>query len=116
MKIYIDYEFITWNKYILKERTNKFLAYKVKKEEEKVIKYFTIGKKYNGEYPIKITFKRYFKDKRQDLDGTNLKIIIDGLVKSGVIKNDNLNCIQEIIILPIFDKEKKGIEIEIEKI
>ena len=116
MKIYIDYEFITWNKYIEKERSNKYCANNIKKREEDVIRYSTLGMKYNGKYPVKITFRRYFKDKRQDLDGTNLKIIIDGLVRCGVIKNDNLNCINSILLEPIFDKEKQGIEIEIEEI
>ena len=116
MKIYINHEFITWNKYIEKERSNKYWANNIKKKEEDVIRYSTLGMKYQGKYPVKITFRKYFKDKRQDLDGTNLKIIIDGLVRCGVIKNDNLNNIQKLVLEPIFDKEKQGIEIEIEEI
>lgn len=116
MKIYINYEFTTWNEYIKKERSNKYWANNVKKKEEDVIRYSTLGMKYEGKYPVKITFRKYFKDKRQDLDGTNTKILLDGLVRCGVIKNDNLNCINCIVLEPIFDKEKKGIEIEIEEI
>ena len=116
MKIYIDYEFMTWNKYIEKERSNKYWANNIKKREEDVIRYHTLGMKYEGKYPIKITFIKYFKDKRHDLDGTNTKILLDGLVRSGVIKNDNLNCINRIVLEPIFDKEEQGVEIEIEEI
>ena len=115
MEIYIDYEFDNWNKYIEKERANKFWAAKTKKREEDVIKYFTLGKKWDEGYPVKITFIKYFSNKQNDLDNIRLKVILDGLVKAKVIKNDNLNCIQEIIIKPVFNKKKEGILIKIEK-
>lgn len=38
--------------------------------------------------------------------------MIDGLVAAGVIKNDNLTCINKIIIEPVFS-DKTGVEIEI---
>lgn len=115
MKIYINYEFDDWNTYIEKERSNKYWANQRKKEEEKIVKLSTIGKKYNGKYPVKMTFIKYFKDKRKDIDGVRVKSIIDGLVRCGVLKNDNLNCINSIQIIPKFDKIKEGIEIIIEE-
>lgn len=114
MRIYFDYEFPNWNKYIDRERSNKFAASSLKKKELEVVRYHTLGMKYEGDYPIKMTFIKYFKDKRQDLDNVRVKGLIDGLVKCGVIKNDNLNCITEIKIIPEFDKEKEGIEVVIE--
>lgn len=116
MKIHLDYEFDDWNTYIKKERSNKYWANNTKKNQENIIKMMTIGKKYEGNYPIEIIFNKYFKDKRRDLDGVNLKIIIDGLVRSKVIQNDNLNYIQKISIIPTFSKEKKGIDIFIREI
>ena len=116
MKIYINYEFMNWNDYINKERSNKFCASKIKKRDLDVVRYSTIGMQYKGKYPVKITFRKYFKDKRQDLDNVRIKGVLDGLVKCGVIKNDNLNVIQKLVLEPIFDKEKQGIEIEIEEI
>jgi Holliday junction resolvase RusA-like endonuclease len=116
MNIYIDYDFPNWNEYINKERTNKFAGARIKRQDLDVIRYSTIGMKYKGTYPIRITFKKYFGDKRQDLDNVRIKGIIDGLVKCGIIENDNLNNIQEIILKPIFDNSKEGIEIEIEAI
>ena len=114
MKISIDYKFDNWNEYINKERSNKFWASKIKKKELEVIRYYTIGMKYKGSYPIKLIIYKHFKDKRQDLDNVRIKGIIDGLVKCGVIKNDNLNCIQEIVYKAIIDG-KEHIEIEIEE-
>lgn len=116
MKIYIDYDFPNWNKYIEKERSNRFAGASLKKKDLDVIRYSTIGLKYLGTYPIKITFNKYFNDKRQDLDNVRVKGIIDGLVKCGIIVNDNLNNIQEIVLKPVFDNSKDGIEIIIEAI
>ena len=116
MRIYLDYEFDDWNTYIFKERSNKYWANESKKKEEYVIKMLTIGKEYKGKYPVKLKITKYFKDKKSDLDGINTKILIDGLVRAKVIKNDNLNCIQKIEINPKFDKTKKGIEVEIEEL
>ena len=50
-----------------------------------------------------------------DLDNTRLKGVIDGLVSAEVIKNDNLNCIQELHFYPIFDG-KDILEIEIKEL
>ena len=72
-------------------------------------------KKYDGKYPISISFKPHFKNKRRDLDNYRLKGLIDGLVTAKVIKNDNLNCIQKIELEPIFD-DKTGVEIEIKEL
>lgn len=114
MKLYFDYDFKNWNEYINIERKNMFYANKIKQQEKEYIRLMTIAKKYNGNYPIQITFKPHFKDHRQDLDNVRVKGLLDGLVASGTIKNDNLNCIQKITYIPIFDR-KKGIEIEIEE-
>lgn len=115
MKIYIPYEFDNWNQYILKERSNWQWASSLKKKENQVVKQFTQDLKYTGDYPVKVIVTKYFKDKRQDLDNVRIKGVLDGLVKNGVIKNDNLNCIQEIILKAEIDKEKVGLEIEIKE-
>jgi Holliday junction resolvase RusA-like endonuclease len=112
MKIFIDYSPPNWNEYINMERTNLYAANNLKQQEKQIVALFARGKKYEGSYPVEITFKPHFKDKRRDLDNTRLKGILDGLVSCGVIKNDNLNHIQKIIIEPVFST-KKGIEIEI---
>lgn len=114
MKIKIDYNFDNWNTYINKERSNKYWASSVKKKELDIVRYSTIGMKYKGEYPIKITIYKHFKDKRQDLDNTRIKGILDGLVKCGVIKNDNLSCINEITYKAIIDG-KEYIELDIKE-
>lgn len=113
MKLYIPYNFDNWNKYILKERTNKFIGSSLKKKENQIVAKYCNGEKYDSDYPVKVIVTKYFKDKRQDLDNVRIKGILDGLVKCGVLKNDNLNCIVEIVLKAKFDKNKIGIELEL---
>lgn len=104
-----------WNKYILLERSNMFASNNLKQKEKKIVRLATIGNKYEGNYPVKITFKPHFKDFRQDLDNFRYKGLLDGLVVSQVLENDNLRHVQKIVIEPVFDKEE-CVEIEIEEV
>ena len=111
MKIFIPYEFTTWNDYIRDERTSLYIANHVKQSEKQIIA-LTVKEKYKGGYPVTLLVKPHFKNKRRDLDNYRLKGLIDGLVCAGVIKNDNLTCIDRIILQPVFT-DSEGVEIEI---
>lgn len=111
MKIFIDYDFIDWNKYIRAERGSLYHANAIKQAEKNYIA-FTVKQKYRGKYPITLTVRPHFQNKRKDLDNFRLKGLIDGLVAAGVIINDNLNCINRIIIEPVY-KAEIGVEVEI---
>lgn len=114
MKLKIDYIPPNWNKYINLERGNKYGANQVKQHEKEIVRYFTIGKKYTGNYPIEVTLKPHYSGYRQDLDNFRYKGLLDGLVSAGVLKNDNLKHIQKITIEPVFDKAE-CVEIEIKE-
>ena len=111
MKIFIDYDFPNWNDYIKAERGSLYHANAIKQAEKNYIKY-TVKKRYTGKYPVTLTVRPYFKNKRKDLDNFRLKGLIDGLVAAGVIVNDNLKCIDCIKIAPIYT-DKTGVEVEI---
>lgn len=111
MKIFIDYDFIDWNTYIRIERGNLYHANTIKQDEKAYIKW-TVKQKYEGAYPVTLIIRPHFKDKRRDLDNFRMKGLIDGLVSAGVIKNDNLNCINR-IILEAVHSDKTGVEVEI---
>lgn len=113
MKLFIEYYFPTWNEYINNERVNKYQANKIKQAEKDAVKWL-VKEKYEGNYPVTLKIRPYFKTKRRDLDNFRMKGLIDGLVAAGVIKNDNLTCIDRIILEPIF-ADKVGVEIEIEE-
>lgn len=113
MKIFIDYDFINWNEYIKAERGNKYHANAIKQAEKNYILY-TVKQKYTGKYPVTLTVRPHFKNKRRDLDNFRLKGLIDGLVAAGVLVNDNLNCIDRILLEPIYSDEV-GVEVEIKE-
>lgn len=111
MRIFIDYDFPNWNEYIKAERGSIYHANAIKQAEKNYIKY-TVKQKYTGKYPVTLTVRPHFQNKRRDLDNFRLKGLIDGLVAAGVIVNDNLKCIDKIIIEPIYNEEV-GVEVEI---
>jgi Holliday junction resolvase RusA-like endonuclease len=111
MKIFIPYDFTSWNDYIREERSSLYKANHIKQSEKHIIA-LTVKDKYKGGYPVTLLVKPHFKNKRRDLDNYRLKGLIDGLVCAGVIKNDNLTCIDRIILEPVFT-DSEGVEIEI---
>ena len=100
--MYIDYNFKNWNEYINIERSNRYWASKIKKEESELMQIIAYQMKPIEKYPIKITFIKYYKHKNNDIDNIRVKGIIDGLVKAGILKNDNMNCIEERITISVF--------------
>lgn len=113
LKLFIPFEFTTWNDYINAERGNLYKANHIKQSEKTIVSYFC-KKKYKGSYPVTLIVRPHFKDKRRDLDNFRIKGILDGLVTHGVIKNDNLNCITKIVLEAVFSQEE-GVEIEIKE-
>ena len=113
MKIFIPYEFTTWNDYIREERGNLYKANHIKQSEKQIVS-LLVREKYKGNYPVTLTVRPHFKEKRRDLDNYRLKGLIDGLVCAGVIRNDNLKCIDKIILEAVFT-ESEGVEIIIEE-
>lgn len=114
--MYIDYNFKNWNEYINIERGNKYYANKIKQQEKQIIKILCRNMKKVEKYPIKIEFIKYFKNRNNDIDNIRIKGILDGLVNAGILKNDNMNCIEEITLKGKIDKQKNGIEIIIKEV
>lgn len=114
MKLKIDYDFANWNKIIDYSRTNYHKANNLKKKEMDVIRYYTIGKKPIENYPVEIKATWHFENKKRDLDNCSLKNILDSLVKIGILKNDNLNCIRRITYESVIDG-KYYVELDIEE-
>ena len=65
---------------------------------------------------VMVEIRYYFKDKRvRDRDNYVPKFILDGLVKAGIIEDDNDNDIYQNWKL-LYDKEKPRTEIEIKEV
>ena len=95
--ITIKGSFTSLNEYINAERGNRYAAAEIKKNEtERAYWHFKNLPKIN-QYPIKLEFTWFVKDKRKDPDNISFakKFILDGMVESGFIKNDGFNNISE---------------------
>ena len=114
MKVIIDYKFESLNNYINQCRTNYHIANKTKQKETMIsmIMFNRIPK--ITKFPIELTFYWHMKSKTADLDGRLPKNIIDGLVRSKRIPDDNVKYIQCIKHKYIEDK-KDYVEIELKE-
>jgi len=107
MKIELDYKFENLNDIINLSRGNKYRANNHKKQEMEFVKWATLRTPKITEYPIKIEAIWHVKNKCFDLDNKILKVVLDGLVNAGILKNDNFNCINEITYKAIVDGAEK---------
>lgn len=82
------------NKYINAERTNRFMAAKIKKQETELVAWECRRQKAPRLTKIKsLLFIWKTKDRRQDKDNISFskKFVLDGMVLAGVIPNDTYN-------------------------
>jgi len=105
MILTIKYKFESINSYINKCRTNYHIANKLKQKETELSALAFSKIPVIKKFPIKLTFYWHMKSKVADLDGRLPKNIIDGLVRSKRIPDDNVKYIQEIVHKYIEDKE-----------
>ena len=90
----IPHRFVSLNDYINAERTNRYMAAKIKKSETAIAKEaFSRLPSINKLYTVRFTW--FVKDKRRDLDNIAFakKYILDGAVDAGFIPGDNMKYI-----------------------
>lgn len=77
---------------------------KVKKQWEELVYYSCRGcKPIHG--PVKVKVDYYFPTKRRrDLDNYAPKFILDGMVKAGLIEEDNSNTLKELTVTINYEK------------
>ena len=117
MKITIPGELTDLNNYINAERSNRFKASKIKKTEtEKCI--WISKNKGNVDTKVKVIFTWYCKDQMKDPDNICFakKFILDGFVKSGLLKNDGWKQIEGFEDKFIIDKLNPRVVIELKEV
>lgn len=100
-------EFTDLNTYINKERTNRFLASSIKRDEtERVWAECKIAGLKLIKEPVFIVFEWFSPDKRKDKDNISFakKSILDGLVLAKVLKDDGYNNIIGFLDIFYIDK------------
>lgn len=110
----INYKFSSINQYINECRTNYHIANKTKQKETMLSAMMFTKIPKITKYPIELIFKWHMKSKTADLDGRIPKNIIDGLVRSKRIPDDNVKYIQRITHEYVGDI-KDYVEIEIKE-
>lgn len=103
MKLVIKAKLPSLNDLIAKNRTNKYMGAKLKKDTEKLIgayikKAVEIGTLRPISDPCEIYIEWIEKTKRRDVDNveSSVKFILDSLVKNGILKNDNPRYVKQI--------------------
>jgi hypothetical protein len=91
MKLVIPGKFPTLNEYIQKERSNKFMGAKMKREATNLVTLIAQSKRPKTPYKrVSVQFLWFVKNSRKDPDNIAFakKFILDGLVNGGVLEND----------------------------
>jgi len=115
MKITINHKFESINDYIRECRTNFYIANKTKQQETMLSALAFAKIPPIKKFPIELIFYWHIKTKTSDLDGRLPKNIIDGLVRSKRIPDDNVKYISKITHIYIGD-DKDYVEVEIKEI
>ena len=108
--IEIKHRFPTFNAYINKERSNRYAAASSKKKEGIIARSYCKGHE-PFKTPCKISLTYYVKNKRVDLDGWAFarKVILDSMVKEGVLPDDSLKYVIGIQEQVVVDSDERVI-------
>lgn len=116
-KLTINGRLIGLNEYTKVNRTNPYLANKIKREQEQLISYNAMKCKLEKvrTYPIGLRIHWYESNARRDIDNITfaVKFILDGLVKSGHIENDSQKYVISIEHIVDIDRVNPRVEVEI---
>ena len=108
------------NDLISAERTNRYIAAKMKKEDETLVLWAAKGclRGWKAKAPVVMHYKWYEKNQRRDKDNISSygrKIIQDALVKGGYLENDGWKQIISFDDEFFVDKKTPRVEVWIEE-
>lgn len=113
--VFIPTRLPSLNEYINAERTNRFIAAKMKKEFTELVAFHCSKLKPYSE-PVWVSCTWHEPNQRRDLDNVyfGVKFLLDGIVKAGAIPDDSQKWVRAINNdIEIVDKKKVGVRIEI---
>ena len=109
-------ELMDLNTYIRAVSNNRFGGGKVKKEEIKRVYLECKNQKIKPiiNYPVTIRFRWYCKNNRKDLDNVAFakKMVLDGMVMAGVLKNDSRKFVSGFEDVFFIDKKSPRVEVD----
>jgi len=112
-------ELTSLNEYINAERSNRFIGAKLKKENTENVQMQCLSDENRKQEPIEkpclINFRWFTKNKKKDPDNISSagrKFILDGLVKSGILKDDTRKFVKGFTDNFEIDVDQPRVEIE----
>lgn len=104
------------NDYVRAERSNRFAASKMKKQQTERAGIAAVEQcmpSFNGR--VEIIFTWVEENRRRDMDNVAFakKFILDGLVRAGVIRDDTPRYVAELADRFDYDKQHPRIEVEV---
>ena len=118
LKIIIEGELMDLNKFINAQRANRWGGASVKKKQTEICeRAFAPIRAKKLKLPITLHITWVCKDKRKDKDNVAFgkKFILDGMIQSGLLKNDGWSEIAGFTDSFEVDKDNPRIEIELEE-
>ena len=113
-KYVIQGQWVTLNEYINAERSNRFKAASIKRNEMERMMWQIGSSKIEGK--INLRLQAYVKDRKKDTDNLYtlfLKFFLDALVEKGVIENDGQKQIGQIIFeAPQLGEERMEVSLQ----
>lgn len=117
----IDGRLIGFNEYSQLQRTNAYAGAKKKRTDTERIAWIIRStlRKYKAEAPVIVHFAWYESNRRRDMDnvaGYGHKVILDALVKAGVLHDDGWQYVMGFTDRFAVDKAHPRIVVEIEEV
>ena len=116
----IEGRLIGFNEYSQMQRTNAYMGAKKKREDTDRIAWIIRNslRKYRAYAPVTVHFRWYEPNRRRDMDnvaGYGHKVILDALVKAGVLHDDGWKYVRGFTDSFFVDKNNPRIVVEIEE-
>jgi len=109
--------FVSLNEYIDAERSNRYKAAKIKEQQTNSVYYLTRSQKFRIEQKkYDIIFTWFMPNERKDHDNICFakKFVLDGIIKAGVLPNDNGKYIGDFQDKFIIEKSRKYVSCQVE--